>query len=139
MVVHGAGAVSQSGISADGLVEISLGTRDRGGERQSGSQARGDRGRIGAARAVGVRRVDAGGGEFLEAGAVVENVGGAAIEMAAFDQHGARSQSVDALGGAADIVEPADFAAGERGGFGNVGSDQRRERQQSAAQYGDRI
>ena len=68
-------------------------------QREPGGERSRDGGRIRAARAVRVRRVDARGRELAPAGAVVEDIGGAAFQVPAFDQHGARAHFEDAAGG----------------------------------------
>src|SRR4051812_29910029 len=116
MMIDGAAAVAEAGIVADGRVDEALGARDGIDQRQASGEAGGNRGGVSAAGAVGVARVDARGGEFGPADAVVEQVEGIAGAVAAFDEDGAGAHLAESLGGTARVGR-----AGKSFCFGKVG------------------
>ena len=84
-MVQGAVTLADGEAGADGLGNIVLGLLHRDRYLQALGKASGDGRGQRAARAVGVGRIEPLRGEQNEFGAVIEHVGGRAVEVAALD------------------------------------------------------
>ena len=101
---YGPVSAAQRRRASNRFSQIVLGVADRVEQVGAARQSRGDGGREGAARAMRVRRVDAWGGERVKGMAVEEHVDGVTFAMAAFDNHGARTEIEDVTRCLADLV-----------------------------------
>ena len=129
-MVQGAVAFSQVQRGIKGSGQVGFGFFYALGEAFSFGQAAGDGGGKGAAGAVGVGVVDAGGGEKGGLGAVIKQVCGIVRKVSAFyEDSGSRDVKKEA-GGFFHVFRRADGKAGEGLCLGEVGGDEGSQREE---------
>ena len=101
-------SLPEARIGANRFVNKPLGARHRNRQRKPLGQPGRDRGGVGAAGAVSMRRGHARRGEFVPLGAVEQQVDGVAFQVSAFDEYRPRAQFPQAAGGTAHVFQRSD-------------------------------
>ncbi|EGJ74493.1 putative phosphomethylpyrimidine kinase [Streptomyces sp. Tu6071] len=120
-MVDGADARAEGEARRDGAGDVVLRGAHRGRDVVAEGEVGGDGRGEGAAGAVGVAVVEAGGAEPVLLGAVGEEVHGLALQVAALDQGPARAEGEDGPGRLGQVLGARDVDAGELGDLVQIG------------------